>query len=225
MSRNTPVAKRSPRREVAERPTTDPTRAKLVEAATEIFAERGFHAATVREICLRAGANIAAVNYYFHDKLGLYTEVLRGAVATVPAALRPILERPLPPEQNLRAAIHAMIERLYGRDRPSVPFRLMRHELVQPTPALAQVVDELIRPQYDRLRGTIGALLELPADHETTRLCVHSVMGQALFYPLTGPVIARLWPQLKMTSERLNQIADHIADFSLAGIRSKRGSA
>ncbi len=54
-------------------------KAKLLEAAGQMFARGGFHAATVQEICERADANIAAVNYHFRDKLGLYREVLRFA--------------------------------------------------------------------------------------------------------------------------------------------------
>jgi len=56
------------------------TRDKLIEAAGHVFAERGYRAATIREICRRAGANVAAVNYTFGDKMGLYTEVLRHSV-------------------------------------------------------------------------------------------------------------------------------------------------
>ena len=57
----------------------DETRRQLLEAAGEVFATAGFRNATVREICRRAGANLAAVNYHFGDKEALYAEVLRYA--------------------------------------------------------------------------------------------------------------------------------------------------
>ena len=53
------------------------TREKLIEAAGEIFAEKGLHGTSIRDITQRAGANIASVNYHFHDKFELYALVLR----------------------------------------------------------------------------------------------------------------------------------------------------
>ncbi len=75
-----------PNRRPASRKARDLTRDKLIEAAGHVFAERGYRAATIREICRRAGANVAAVNYTFGDKMGLYTEVLRHSVRAAKTA-------------------------------------------------------------------------------------------------------------------------------------------
>jgi len=48
---------------------------------------------------------------------------------------------------------------------------------------------------------------------------VNSIIGQILFYTFSRPVLARLQPELKLTPERLDRIADHIADFSLAYLK------
>src|SRR4051794_36148064 len=55
---------------------TAQTRERLLEAAGQVFAEQGFRRATVRQICKRANANVAAVSYHFGDKLKLYAAVI-----------------------------------------------------------------------------------------------------------------------------------------------------
>ena len=206
--------------EDAQTSSSDPTRAKLLEAAGQVFAEYGFHLATVREICSRAGANVAAVNYYFGDKVELYEEVLRQAVFAAPdASMRDALSK-LQPKDALRRAIRYMLGKLGSASRPSWTMRLMAHEMAQPTPALARVVDEIIAPNYTMLRRIIGSMLGLPPDHEKTRMCAHSVIGQVLHYVHARPVISRLWPDLQMTEEGMDHIAQHIADFSLAYLKA-----
>jgi AcrR family transcriptional regulator len=200
-------------------PLPDNTRARLLDAAGQVFAETGYQAATVRQICAHAGVNIALVNYHFGDKLELYTEVLRHSTG---AAKNEIIQKcsDAPPEEALRVLIGAMLERVCGADRPGWHYRLMVHELAQPTPAMAKVIDETMRPIYDRFRGLIGALLRLPADHDETRLCTHSVIAQIVHYTHSRHVNSQLWPELKLTPARIAQVARHIADFSLAYIHA-----
>src|SRR6185503_964039 len=199
---------------------SEQTRARLVDAAGEMFAELGFHHTTVRQICERAGANIAAVNYHFKDKTGLYTEVVRQSMRAARLdAVHAAFNQNAPPEEIMHAVIKARLESLRGLDLSDWHFRIFAHELAKPTPAINVVVNEAIRPLYTRMCHLIGNILKLPPDDQKTRLCAHSIIGQILFYAFARPVISRLGPPMKMTQSQIDLIANHIAEFSLAYLR------
>jgi AcrR family transcriptional regulator len=195
----------------------DPTRARLLQSAADVFAEVGYHAATIREISKRAGANVAAVNYHFGDKLELYTEVLRESVHSRSLeAIRNALDSNVPPEQALREVIKALLARMCTDDQRDRRWRLMMHELAQPTPAMSRIIDETSLPLNNKLRELIGAMIRRPSGDEKTRLCTNSIIGQVILYAHWRPILARIWPELKMTPAQLQRIAEHIAEFSLA---------
>jgi AcrR family transcriptional regulator len=201
----------------------DPTREKLLEVAEHVFADRGYQAATIREICVRAGANVAAVNYHFGDKLGLYTEVLQQSIRAAQIdAIRNALDKTAPPEEILRAVIRARLQGLWRGDLRDWHFRILTHELAQPSPAFQQFVNKVGRPIFKRLLELVGGMIGLPPEDEKTRLCAVSVIGQILAYVFPGPFLAAVWPELKMTQEQVERIADHIADFSLAYLQEFR---
>jgi len=208
--------------------TPDPTREKLLEIAGPIFADRGYQATTIREICAGAGANVAAINYHFGDKLGLYTEVLQQSVrAAQLLAVKNAFDQNTPPEDILRALIRARLRSINGKDLPDWHSRLLAHEFAQPTPALRQLVDEVTRPICKRLLELIGGMIGFPPNDDNTRLCAISVVGQVFAYVLPGPLLTEIWPELRMTPEQVERIADHIADFSLSYLqdfRSKHGT-
>jgi AcrR family transcriptional regulator len=206
---------------LANKRTPDATRAKLLDAAGRMFAERGYQATTVRDICARAGANVALVNYYFGGKQGLYTAVLRQLMARSAHLdeVRGALDQDAPPEDILRAVIKARLRGLCPGVLADEKSRILMHELAQPTPALTQVINDISRPLYERMLALVGGIIGRRPHDEKTRLCVHSVMGQMIVYALARPFLVRLWPELKMTPAQLDRIADHIADFSLAFLR------
>jgi AcrR family transcriptional regulator len=203
--------------------TSDPTRDKLLDVAGRIFADRGYRVATIREICIAAGANVAAVNYHFGDKLGLYTEAVEQSLrAAEIEAMKSALDQLAPPEDILRAVIRARLSSICKRDRPDWHFRILAHELAQPTPALRSLVNKIGRPIFQRMLLLIGGMIGLPAGDDKTRLCAISVMGQILVYVFASPLLAGVWPELKMTPEQVDRIAEHIADFSLSYIQTFR---
>src|SRR5262245_32659817 len=112
-------------------PAQDATRASLLEAAGDVFAEVGFHSATVREICRRAGANVAAVNYHFRDKETLYaavlTESLRSSLEKYPADLG--LPPKATPAQQLHAFIRSFLLRVLSQGPESRHGKLMSREM------------------------------------------------------------------------------------------------
>jgi AcrR family transcriptional regulator len=99
---------------MANREDGKKTREKLLKAASEVFATKGYRNATIAEICRKAGSNVAAVNYRFGSKDALYMAVWNNAFdqairaypldgGTAPDA---------PAEDHLRALIHSNVHRV-----------------------------------------------------------------------------------------------------------------
>jgi AcrR family transcriptional regulator len=202
--------------ETAEtRTASELTRARLLDAAREVFSQRGFQGATVREICRRADANGAAVNYHFGSKDGLLAEALNFA----PLAALQKANAGESPKVRLRLFIRDFMLMLLDEKNPSSQCRIMARELADPTPALDKIVREAIAPLHE----FVGKLVrEMAGDKVSTaelRRCVYSIFGQCLFYRHSQPVLQRLNHGLRYDHKEIEAIAEHIAEFSLAGIR------
>jgi AcrR family transcriptional regulator len=200
------------------------TRDRLLRVAEQLFAERGFKRVTIRDICREAQANVAAVNYHFGDKLGLYREVLRTAVN----AMRGTLEaaqaagRDGGPEQKIRAYVAVFLDRVAAAGESWI-HRLFSRELVDPTPALDLIVQQAIRPRMVYLRRLVAELLGCPPDDDRVARCAHSIHAQCVSV-IPNPVTARLYPDFKLTASAAAALAEHIAAFSLAGVQAAKAA-
>jgi AcrR family transcriptional regulator len=208
-------------------PTPTDTRQRLLEAAGEVFAERGFRTATVREICQRAQANIAAVNYYFGDKERLYAAVLHYAHRCFTEKYPPDLglSDTATAEQRLHAFIRSFLWRIFGEGQPSWHGKLMLREMVEPTQALDALVEEEIRPLAEQLETSVRELLGHPGSHDQVRLCAMSIASQCVFYHHCQPVLVRLYPAQHYRTQDIERLADHITHFSLGALRHLASSA
>src|SRR3954451_15578579 len=97
----------------------DMTKARLLEAAGEEFAEKGFEAARVRSICRRAGVNLAAVNYHFGDKETLYVQTVLEAHRSGTELLPESVFQEGEPADQLRHFIHHFLSHVTAlREHP-----------------------------------------------------------------------------------------------------------
>ena len=205
-------------------PDTDPhdeTRRQILEAAGEVFAEAGFSHSTVREICQRAGVNIAAVNYHFGDKESLYTEVLRDSQRMAFEKYPPLLgvAADAHPEEKLRAFVRSFLLRLFDNGPITRFGRIMSREMVEPTGALDGLLKERLRPMAGLLRGILAEILGRSPEDELVRLCVFSVVSQCVFYHHCRTMISRLAPEQRLDASVVDHLAGHITDFSLAALK------
>ena len=209
------------------REDTTRTRGKLLAAAGEIFAEKGFRDATVAEICRKAGANVAAVNYHFRSKETLYREAWRHAFAQSIAAHPPDggLAADAPPKERLREQVAALLHRI--TDENNREFRIMQREFTNPTGLLSEVMREEIRPLQQRTAKLVRELLGPQATDQEAQFCEVGIISQCI-----NPVVVRSRAKAgDGTMDGPLRIADidayarHVVTFSLAGLAAVRAAA
>jgi TetR/AcrR family transcriptional regulator, regulator of cefoperazone and chloramphenicol sensitivity len=197
---------------------SDDPRERLLEAAGEVFAEKGFKGGTVREIIQRAEVNLGAVNYYFRDKEGLYIDAVKAA-ACGPAEQFPVPDWPTstPPSRKLADFIRAQLHLAVGRENPGWQRRLMMMELANPTPACAELVSQQIRPRAELLGAILRELLP-EVTSEKRNLVAHSIVGQCVFHRLAQPIVSLLVGEEEYRRYDADRLAEHIIDFSFAAL-------
>ena len=202
---------------------TDDTKQSLIDAAAQVFAEKGFAQATVREICSRAKANIAAVNYYFRDKEQLYAETLRRAhcmrLEEVPPPQWPL---DTPPEEKLYGFIRVMVERLADQESPPWFMQLMLREMLQPSAAGYELVREFIRPQFELLLGIITEIVGPDVPEMRRHMIGFSIVGQCLYYKIGRHIALTLVGEEEFRQYDLDRLSQHIFEFSRAALHGLR---
>jgi len=204
---------------------SDPTKQALLEAAASVFAESGFQLARVRNIAARAGTNVAAVNYHFGSKEGLYFTVLHQLMSSTFERF-PLLEEGVagrPAAERFTHAVGNLLRRFASPEHASELKDLIVRELANPTAALDRLLAEVARPQFMTMKGLVAELLGPRASEREIAAATFSVAGQCIFYLLARPIIARFHPDAQPQSEAdIRRLATHIARFSLAGLHATR---
>jgi len=206
-------------------PITNPesahTRERLLDASERLFAEKGFRAASVRDITRESSCNIAAVNYHFGGKSNLYREVVLRRLRAIRKQRLDALEAALSQagkDATLDLLVHAfatafvapLVEDSSGR----LWLLLLAQELIDPQLPPETFNAEMVEPMERALIAALGQVCpDLP--REDAQLCIHSLIGQLLH----AVNLQRCLPESD-GNRRLPGLVEHTVRFSIAGIRA-----
>ncbi len=213
---------------MAQRPRGDgltpSTRERLLDAAERVFAEKGYHATTVRDITEAAGVNVAAVHYHFGGKKELYLELFRKRFDHMAAVRESALALAAgrDPAEDLAAVVRGFVRgwlaRCMDEDRAGASrFHLMlMREIGDPGPAYHLLLDRVIRPTHELFRDLIRGVRP-DMDEARATLCAGSLIGQILHFVRARRVLEDLLGR-PYDRDLVEAIVEHVVCFTLRGI-------
>jgi AcrR family transcriptional regulator len=202
------------------------TKKALLLAAMEVFADKGFDSATVRDICGLAKANVAAVNYHYGSKDGLYAAVLE---EIFPKGEEWISgeDESLPPEERLHRFVKGLAEEIYTQSTGQIAqkWAIFLREMAKPSHNLDLIVQHQVQPRANELREILTLLLGPDAPDQTLAYCSSNIWALMLDHLLTQPILDRLTPHRPNLGLDVQDFVDHVYRFALGGINAVKQRA
>lgn len=198
------------------------TRSQILEAAGQVFAEKGFDRATGKEIAERAGMNSAAINYHFGGFERLYAEVLTEAHKTVASIeeVASIAQSPIAPAEKLRRLIAFGVATL-AEARRSWAIRVLSREFLAPTPVRLAVEDRELLPKRRLVAQVVAEALGRAEDDPLVSRCCFSVMAPiTLLFVWEAENAAKAFPGCCGTDVPAAALVEHLTEYALGGIRA-----
>lgn len=200
--------------------TPDPepdARARILAAATEVFATIGFAGARVDEIAARAGVNKAMLYYHVGDKDKLYATVLTDTIERVPVALRAAIERVETPAEKLQCLLDTLAS--LGTSNPHfVP--IMLREIASGGATLPDQMLARMAGVFRVVADVLAAGVKRKAFRRTDPLLTHvSLVGSMMFLVASQPIRARLAKVAGVEhTHTLDDLARHTGNLFLKGL-------
>ncbi|RLC31415.1 MAG: hypothetical protein DRH37_03100 [Deltaproteobacteria bacterium] len=207
--------------------THDMTKDRILNTAEMLFAQKGFHGVTVREITKAADCNLAAVNYHFGNKWNLYLAVFRHRwlprAQRVRESVLKNIEKHDPPARTdiVRALSQAFLEGPLADEERVRHALLIIRELARPTEAFDLVAEQALRPLFRLIADYLRPLM--PAEQGETRLnlTIFSIFALITYFNLARAAVTHMTGQ-EYDQDFKTLIVDHITGFSLHGLGPDR---
>ena len=191
--------------------------------AGKVFAEKGYAAASTREICAAAGLNVAAIHYHFGGKDDLYRAVLLVPISGIADQLAGFDAPGLNLAQSLQHLLGVFVGEDGARDSVAqVGTRLYLREMIEPTPVFAQAVGQHIGPVHEAIARLFARHIGVAeADDDVHRL-VFGLIAMAHDYCMSREFMNAVAPRLLAGPDALARARERLVDWGLALVAHER---
>ncbi len=202
------------------------TRERLLERAEILFAQRGYHAVSVREITAAAKCNMASVNYHFNNKKNLYLEVFRSRWVPREQLMYEAFEKSVDclevqtPELVIQALARAYLEVPLSDEEFRRHRQLIVRELNNPTEAFEIAADQTLRPLFKKLYGLLDSFAPEGVDEDNLSFDILSIFGIILYFNYSRPMVTRITGKT-YDADFKARLIDQLVRFSLYGLSVK----
>jgi AcrR family transcriptional regulator len=195
------------------------TRRYLLETAGRVFAAKGFDAATGKEICELAGANAAAVVYYFGSLDGLYAAVLleaRNRLAST-EILTSVSGGGRDPDAKIESFMGLLVKTLAGPG--SWAARVIGREIISASKTCGEFSDEELQGRAELLKTLVSELTGLPREHAVVSRGVASIIAPFLLLLIVDRRrLERAFPTFNIRCDSGDDFTSYMTQFVLGGL-------
>lgn len=200
------------------------TRIRLLEVGTHLFAESGFKGTSVRELCADAGANIAAVQYHFGGKEGLYRAIFEATLdedesrfQTAMDDINTVIDNTNGDRTQLSLALELYIKSFFARF-PLIEHKrwfsvLVMRELSFPGQGFDLIFERRAKPSQQALTRIVAALEGIDENSESARLKAHALNGTIMGVIISRNILLRSMQWQSFTPENLTSLFNVISNL------------
>ena len=211
---------RMPLRRMGTRGQPEESRAAILQAAAQEFAENGIAGARTDAIANAAKVNKALLYYYFQDKETLYSAVLDDAFSGLKTSVFRVLDSELGPREKLLAYVGAYFDFVAANH---VYPKLMQREMMRAREGKSEHIDKLIKNYFQPIFGRVSELIrEGIAAGEFRDVdpahFIPSMISIVIFYFNGALVMRKILGFDPLTPERIAERRAAVLDFISAAL-------
>jgi TetR/AcrR family transcriptional regulator, regulator of cefoperazone and chloramphenicol sensitivity len=199
-------------------------RTQLLHTALLLFAQKGFHATSTRELCQAAQANLSAIKYYFGDKAGLYREVLHWAFSQMADSFGVFDQESMALDQVLIQIVTPLLPQDNQSDQPleMLLMRLYLFEMIQPSSILPDILLDTVAPVHQAFCRVLARYCGATEIDASIHQLAFAIGAMAHDYCMSHDWMQTLAPKVFEPADAQAQIAQRLLGYSHALIAYER---